>query len=83
VIILESNDAFLRQRVRELPERAVFGTHNTETDFERRLKTFNELAEDGQAARFFEDVDRPGDIFGECRARNYYQAVSVNEVEKT
>lgn len=63
VVILEGSDEFLRRRVMSLPEKAVAGTHNTESEFQRRLKTFTDLGDDGQATKFFEDVDRPGEIF--------------------
>jgi hypothetical protein len=44
-----------------LPEKVVAGTHNTELEFKRRLKTYNDLGDDQHAAKFFEDVDRPGE----------------------
>jgi hypothetical protein len=44
-----------------LPEKVVAGTHNTELEFKRRLKTYNDLGDDAQSAKFFEDVDRPGE----------------------
>ena len=63
VILLEASEHFLLERVKNLPERAVSGTHNTESEFQRRLKAHTDLGDDGQAAKFFEDVDRPGEIF--------------------
>jgi hypothetical protein len=44
-----------------LPEKVVAGTHNTELEFKRRLKAYNDLADDSHPAKFFEDVDRPGE----------------------
>jgi len=63
VVLLEASENFLLGRVKNLPERAVSGTHNTESEFQRRLKAYNDLGDDGQASKFFEDVDRPGEIF--------------------
>ena len=67
VVILEASEEFLHRRVMNLPERAVAGTHNTESEFQRRVKTVTDLGDDGQAAKFFEDVDRPGEIFSKFR----------------
>ena len=44
-----------------LPEKVVAGTHNTELEFKRRLKTYNDLGDEAHPAKFFEDVDRPGE----------------------
>ena len=63
VVLLEASDDYLRQRVKNLPERSVFGTHNTEVEFQRRIQVYRNLGDDGQAEKFFEDVDRPGEIF--------------------
>jgi len=41
-----------------LPEKLVHGTHNTELEFKRRLKTYNDLGEDLHPGKFFEDFDR-------------------------
>jgi hypothetical protein len=72
VILLEASDAFLRQRVMNLPEKAVIGTHNTELGFQRRLKTYNDLGEDGQAEKFFENVDRSVEIFSKLFDSHFY-----------
>jgi adenylate kinase len=61
VIILEASNEYLRQRIMHLPEKVVAGTHNTELEFKRRLKAYNDLADDAHPAKFFEDVDRPGE----------------------
>ncbi|UJR15265.1 hypothetical protein I4U23_002219 [Adineta vaga] len=61
VIILEASNEFLRQRIMHLPEKVVAGTHNTELEFKRRLKAYNDLGDDSHPAKFFEDVDRPGE----------------------
>ena len=44
-----------------LPEKVVAGTHNTELEFKRRLKTYNDQSDESHPAKFFEDVDRPGE----------------------
>jgi hypothetical protein len=41
-----------------LPEKLVNGTHNTELEFKRRLKIYNDLEEDLHPGKFFEDFDR-------------------------
>ncbi|CAF4967726.1 unnamed protein product, partial [Rotaria sp. Silwood1] len=61
VIILDASNEFLRQRIMHLPEKVVAGTHNTELEFKRRLKIYNELGDDSHPGKFFEDVDRPGE----------------------
>ena len=61
VIILEASNEYLRQRIMHLPEKVVAGTHNTELEFKRRLKAYNDLGDDQHPAKFFEDVDRPGE----------------------
>jgi len=58
IFILEANNAYLRQRIMYLPEKLVAGTHNTEFEFKRRLKAYNDLGDDLHPAKFFEDFDR-------------------------
>jgi hypothetical protein len=41
-----------------LPEKVVAGTHNTELEFKRRLKTYHDLGDDAHPIKFFDDVDR-------------------------
>ena len=66
VFILEASNDFLRQRIMHLPEKVVANTHNTELEFKRRLKTYNDLGDDSHPAKFFEDVERPGETLSEC-----------------
>lgn len=40
IFCLEATDEFLRNRVMNLPESVVHGTHNTETELNRRLITY-------------------------------------------
>jgi hypothetical protein len=68
VIILEASNEYLRQRIMHLPEKVVAGTHNTELEFKRRLKTYNDLGDDQHAMKFFEDVDRPGETISKKQA---------------
>ena len=65
VFLLEASDDFLRQRIMHLPEKIVAGTHNTELEFKRRLKAYNELGDDSHPAKFFEEVDRPAENLSE------------------
>ena len=55
---MEASNAYLRQRIMHLPEKLVNGTHNTELEFKRRLKVYNDLGDDLHPGKFFEDVDR-------------------------
>jgi hypothetical protein len=66
VIILEATDDFLHQRMMNLPEKVVAGTHNTEAKFQRRLKAYHDLGDEGRGEKFFEDVDRPGETMSEA-----------------
>lgn len=43
VIILKAEDAFLKQRVKELTEDKVVGTHFTEDGMNRRLKIYKDI----------------------------------------
>ena len=47
-----------------LPEKVVANTHNTELEFKRRLKVYNESKDDAPPSKFFEDVDRHGETIG-------------------
>jgi hypothetical protein len=58
IYTLEASNAYLRQRIMQLPERVLIGTHNTELEFKRRLKAYNDLGDELHPAKFFEDVDR-------------------------
>lgn len=62
VFILEASNDHLRQRIMHLPEKVVAGTHNTELEFKRRLKTYHDLGDDGHPTKFFDDVDRPAEV---------------------
>lgn len=58
VFVLEATNTYLRQRIMYLPEKLVAGTHNTEFEFKRRLKMYNDLGDDLHPAKYFEDYDR-------------------------
>ena len=66
VIVLEATDDFLHRRVMNIPEKVVAGTHNAEVEFQRRLKAYHDLGDEGRAEKFFEDVDRPGETISEA-----------------
>lgn len=73
VFILEASNDYLRQRIMHLPEKVVAGTHNTELEFKRRLKSYHDLGDDGHPTKFFDDVDRPAEVLkiDEDRSTNY------------
>lgn len=41
-----------------LPEKLVAGTHNTELEFRRRLKAYNDLGDDYHPGKYFDELDR-------------------------
>ena len=43
VVVLEGKDSELINRVRELPEDQIFGTHYTMEDMKRRIKAYRKL----------------------------------------
>jgi preprotein translocase subunit Sec61beta len=55
-IFLEANDEFLRNRVMNLPESVVHGTHNTETELNRRLTQYrNNNDEENTVLTYFDE----------------------------
>lgn len=41
-----------------LPQKLVAGTHNTELEFRRRLKAYNDLGDDYHPGKYFEELER-------------------------
>lgn len=69
VLSLEAPDDFLKQRVMNLPEQVVAGTHNTEAGLTRRLADFRSLnEEDNTVLNYFDELEihpqHIGEIFG-------------------
>jgi adenylate kinase len=56
IFCLEANDEFLRNRVMNLPESVVHGTHNTETELNRRLTQYrNNNDEENTVLTYFDE----------------------------
>lgn len=73
VVCLEAPDDFLRQRVMNLPETVVAGTHNTEEGLARRLaeyKAYN--AEDETVLNFFDELEIHPEKTGQCPNHHCY-----------
>ena len=66
VVCLESDDDFLRERIMNLPENVVAGTHNTEEGLKRRLDTYKAVnTEDETVLNFFDEVEIHPEKIGE------------------
>ncbi|CAL1541835.1 unnamed protein product [Lymnaea stagnalis] len=58
VICLEANDEFLKNRVMNLPESVVSGTHNTEKELLRRLAEYRALNTDDETVlNYFDELE--------------------------
>ena len=58
VVSLEAKDDFLRQRIMNLPETVVAGTHNTETGLMRRLADYRkDNTEDETVLHYFDELE--------------------------
>ena len=58
VVSLDATDEFLKQRIMNLPESVVAGTHNTEEGLGRRLADFRALnTEDDTVLNYFDEFE--------------------------
>jgi len=58
IISLQASNEFLKDRVMNLPEEVVQGTHNTEEEFMRRLQDFRNLnVEDETVLNYFDELE--------------------------
>ena len=58
VVCLDATDEFLRQRVINLPENVVFGTHNTEDGLTRRLAEYRAINTDDETVlNYFDELE--------------------------
>ena len=58
VVTLEATDDFLKNRVMNLPEAVVTGTHNTEKELLRRLTDFRAAnSEDDTVLNYFDELE--------------------------
>lgn len=66
VLSLDAQDDFLKQRVMNLPEQVVAGTHNTEAGLIRRLAEFRSLnEEDNTVLNYFDELEIHPEHIGE------------------
>ena len=76
VICLEAMDEFLQERVMNLPESVVAGTHNTEEGLRKRLAEYRaNNTEDESVANYFDELEIHPERRG--RARNVIQRGEV------
>ena len=65
VISLDASDEFLKNRVMNLPESIVAGTHNTEEGLLRRLAEFRAVnTEDETVLNYFDELEVHPDHIG-------------------
>ncbi len=58
VVTLEADDAFLKNRIMNLPETVVVGTHNTEEGLTRRLHDYRAVSgEDETLLNLFDELE--------------------------
>lgn len=58
IICLEATDEFLRNRVMNLPEGAVTGTHNAEEGFTRRISEYRAINTDDETVlNYFDELE--------------------------
>ena len=58
IILLDASDDFLRERVINLPEIIVVGTHNTEEEFSRRLADYRAINTDEDTVlNYFDELE--------------------------
>ena len=66
LVSLEAPDEFLRDRVMNLPEKLIEGTHNTEDKLNKRLTVYRENnTEDVTALNYFDELEVHPHIIGE------------------
>ena len=58
ILSLDATDEFLRQRVMNLPESVVVGTHNTEDGLTRRLTEYRAVnGDDDTVLNYFDELE--------------------------
>lgn len=58
IVSLDASDEFLRQRVMNLPETVVVGTHNTEDGLSRRLAEYRAINNDDDTVlNYFDELE--------------------------
>ena len=58
IVVLEASDEFLHERVINLPEIIVIGTHNTEDELTRRLAEYRaKNTDDNSVLQYFDELE--------------------------
>ena len=69
IVSLDANDEFLRQRVMNLPESLVVGTHNTEDGLRRRLAEYRAVNTDEDTVlNYFDELELHPQHIGQSAA---------------
>jgi len=79
VVSLEASDEFLRERVINLPETVVVGTHNTDEAFTRRLADYRAINTDEYTVfNYFDELELHPERIGYVSSRVRHRAVCVH-----
>ncbi len=74
IFCLEASDEFLKDRVMNLPESHVAGTHNTEEGLSRRLAEYRSLnTEDDTVLNFFDEYEVHPEKLGEVHVLHIFE----------
>lgn len=66
IICLEAPDDFLKQRIMNLPEAVVSGTHNTEKELMRRLGDYRSVnTEEETVLNYFDELEFTAEKIGQ------------------
>jgi len=70
VVSLDASDEFLRERVMNLPEIVVVGTHNTDEAFTRRLTDYRAINTDDETVlNYFDELEFHPERIGSLQCR--------------
>ena len=83
VVSLEAGDEFLRERVINLPEIVVVGTHNTEDAFTRRLTDYRAINTDEDTVlNYFDELEFHPERIGQFRLRFLHLSLYLRDYTK-
>jgi len=69
IVSLDASDEFVRQRVMNLPESVVVGTHNTEDGLTRRLAEYRSVnTDDDTVLNYFDELELHPEHIGQTAA---------------
>jgi len=79
IISLDATDEFLRQRVMNMPESMVVGTHNTEEGLARRLAEFRAInTDDDTVLNYFDELEFHPEHIGQPLSRLIFVFVLIS-----